>query len=156
MVGGYITGSASLIDFVRSCGNGFIFTTSLPPAIAAGALASIRHVSSHPDIRVRHQERAATLNRATLAKVLEILGSDHAGEAVAAAKLASTMVREAGLSWDAILSHDIRPNQSGSSPNHTGPFSGGGGGGGGGGGANRSLGNGPFGYRRARDLSPHE
>ena len=44
----------------------------------------------------------STFNRATLAKVLEILGSDHAGEALAAAKLASTMVREAGLTWDEV------------------------------------------------------
>ena len=91
----------------------------------------------------------STFNRATLAKVLEILGSDHAGEALAAAKLASTMVREAGLAWDEILSHDIRPHPSGPSPNHPGPFGSGGGGG-------RPPGNGPFGYRRDRDLSPHE
>jgi 5-aminolevulinate synthase len=63
VVGGYIAASHSTIDFVRSCGSGFIFTTSMPPAIAAGALASVRHVSAHPEIRVRHQERAATLKR---------------------------------------------------------------------------------------------
>ena len=97
----------------------------------------------------------STFNRATLAKVWEILGSDHAGEALAAAKLASTMVREAGLTWDEILSHDIRPHPSGPSPNQPGPFGNGGGGGGGSGGG-RPPGNGPFGYRRDRDLSPHE
>jgi 5-aminolevulinate synthase len=63
VVGGYIAASHATIDFVRSCGNGFIFTTSLPPAIAAGALASVRHVSTHPELRVRHQERAAALKR---------------------------------------------------------------------------------------------
>ena len=63
VVGGYIAASHATIDFVRSCGNGFIFTTSMPPAIAAGALASVRHVSTHPELRVRHQERAATLKR---------------------------------------------------------------------------------------------
>jgi hypothetical protein len=50
-----------------------------------------------------------TFNRATLAKVLEILDSSHAGEALAAAKLASTMVREAGLSWDDVLAANIVP-----------------------------------------------
>ena len=91
----------------------------------------------------------STFNRATLAKVLEILGSDHAGEALAAAKLASTMVREAGLSWDEVLSQDIRPRPSGPYPTQPGP-------GGGGGGNGRPQGSGPFGYRRDRDLSPHE
>ncbi|ABC23308.1 5-aminolevulinate synthase [Rhodospirillum rubrum] len=59
-VGGFICASASLIDFVRSFGAGFIFTTSLPPTIAAGALASVRYLKEHNELRVRHQERAAT------------------------------------------------------------------------------------------------
>ncbi|MFO1084505.1 MAG: 5-aminolevulinate synthase [Reyranellaceae bacterium] len=63
VIGGYIAASAATVDFVRSCGAGFIFTTSLPPAIAAAALASVRYVGGHPELRVRHQERAATLKR---------------------------------------------------------------------------------------------
>ena len=63
VIGGYIAASADLVDFVRSYGNGFIFTTALPPAVAAGALASLRHVRGADDLRERHQERAATLKR---------------------------------------------------------------------------------------------
>jgi 5-aminolevulinate synthase len=62
-IGGYIAGDKDLVDFVRSFGAGFIFTTSLPPGIAAGACASIKHLSEHNELRIRHQERAATLKR---------------------------------------------------------------------------------------------
>ena len=75
VVGGYIAASEATVDFVRSCGSGFIFTTSLPPAIAAAALASIRHVRSHPELRVRHQERAATLKRRLAAAGLPVMPS---------------------------------------------------------------------------------
>ena len=63
VVGGYIAGSEALCDFIRSYGDGFIFSTSLPPAVAAGALASVRYVKEHNELRVQHQERAATLKK---------------------------------------------------------------------------------------------
>ncbi|MFO1153423.1 MAG: 5-aminolevulinate synthase [Rhodospirillales bacterium] len=63
VIGGYIAGTAAMCDFVRSYGSGFIFSTSLPPAVACGALASIRYLKRHPELRDRHQERAATLKR---------------------------------------------------------------------------------------------
>ncbi len=63
VVGGYIAGSALLCDFIRSYGTGFIFSSAMPPAVAAGALASVRYLKRHPELRHRHQERAATVKR---------------------------------------------------------------------------------------------
>lgn len=63
VMGGYITGSANVIDVVRSYASSFIFTTSLAPALAAGALASVRHVMQDGALRTRHQERSDTLKR---------------------------------------------------------------------------------------------
>ena len=73
--GGYIAGSAAMVDFIRSHAAGFIFTTSLPPAIAAGARASVRHVKAAGALRDRHQERARALKARLRAARLPLMPS---------------------------------------------------------------------------------
>ena len=61
IMGGYIAAARGICDAIRSYAPGFIFTTSLAPAIAAGAIASIRHLKASGAERERHQERVRTL-----------------------------------------------------------------------------------------------
>jgi 5-aminolevulinate synthase len=63
VMGGYVAGSAAICDFIRSFASGFIFTTALPPAVAAGALTSIRHLKQSQLERARHQNRVARLRK---------------------------------------------------------------------------------------------
>lgn len=78
VMGGYIAASRECCDAIRSYASGFIFTTSLAPAIAAGALASIRHLKRSDIERARLQERAGTLKRRLTAAGLPLMnGVSH-------------------------------------------------------------------------------
>jgi 5-aminolevulinate synthase len=73
IVGGYIAASVALCDFIRSYASGFIFTTALPPHIAAGAVASIRHLKASQTERDMHQERVRQVRDAILSKNIPVV-----------------------------------------------------------------------------------
>ncbi|WP_156842546.1 5-aminolevulinate synthase [Novosphingobium aquimarinum] len=72
VMGGYIAASADLCDFIRTFASGFIFTTALPPALAAGATASIRHLKTSEFERARQRDRVEKVRRK-----LDMLGIPH-------------------------------------------------------------------------------
>jgi 5-aminolevulinate synthase len=74
-LGGYIAGSKTLIDAVRSYAPGFIFTTALPPPVCAAATAAIRHLKVSNWERERHQERAARTKAVLTAAALPVMTS---------------------------------------------------------------------------------
>jgi len=71
--GGYIAGDELVIDAIRSVSSGFIFTTSTSPVICSGALASIKYLKDHNELRVKHQERATTLKQMLRDVDIEVL-----------------------------------------------------------------------------------
>ena len=86
--GGYIAGEGIVIDAIRSVASGFIFTTSMSPVICAGALASIKYLKDHGDLRVQHQERASRLKSMLAEADIEVLD-------VASTHIVPVMIRDA-------------------------------------------------------------
>jgi len=70
--GGYIASEATIVDAIRSVASGFIFTTSTSPVICSGALASIKYLKDHNNLRIAHQERAAKLKEILLDNGIEV------------------------------------------------------------------------------------
>jgi len=102
VVGGYITGSASLCDFIRSFASGFIFTTALPPAVAAAARTSIAHLKASSAERTRQRRQVARLRaRLDQAGIPHMENESHIvpvmiGDPVKTRMLADYLMRE----WD--------------------------------------------------------
>ncbi len=103
VMGGYIAASARFIDVVRSFAPGFIFTTSIPPVLAAGALASVRHLKSSQVERTRHQERAATLKRLLTEAGLPVMPSTShiipliVGDPISCKEVSDILMAEHGI-----------------------------------------------------------
>ncbi len=101
--GGYIAGAADIVDYIRSSAAGFIFTTSLPPSVAAAGLASVRHLRRSPLLRARHQERAASLKRAFTDAGLPLMPSEShivplwVGDAALCTQVSRTLLERDGL-----------------------------------------------------------
>src|ERR1051326_1046960 len=75
-MGGYVAGAAAMVDFLRSYAPGFIFTTSLPPALTAGALAAVRHLKASQVERERHEERVPGVKAGRVPAGLPLMASD--------------------------------------------------------------------------------
>ena len=103
VMGGYIAADAVIVDAVRSWASGFIFTTSLPPALTAGALASVRHLKAHSELRDAHQERAETLKRRLTQAGIPVLPSVshivpvHVGDPVHCKMISDMLLEQHGV-----------------------------------------------------------
>jgi 5-aminolevulinate synthase len=75
-MGGYVAGSSLMVDFLRGHAPGFIFTSSLPPLLAAGALAAVRHLKESQAERARHQERVAAVKRRLREAAIPVMPND--------------------------------------------------------------------------------
>jgi 5-aminolevulinate synthase len=76
VIGGYIASRGVIVDMIRSCAPGFIFTTTQPPAIAAGAEASIRHLMQSTVERAQHQANAATMKSLLAQAGIPVIAND--------------------------------------------------------------------------------
>ena len=102
--GGYISGEAIVIDAIRSVASGFIFTTSSSPVICAGALASVKYVMDHNELREQHQLQASKLKRKLAHYNIEVHpnASTHIvpvmiGDPVRCKKLSDVLLEEHGI-----------------------------------------------------------
>jgi len=103
VMGGYIAASAKMCDAIRSYAPGFIFTTSLPPAVAAGAAASVAHLKQDDTLRIQHQTQAKILKLRLKGLGLPII--DHGshivplivGDPVHTKKLSDMLLSEFGI-----------------------------------------------------------
>lgn len=103
VIGGFITGSRNLIDAIRSFGPGFIFTTAMPPVVAAGALASVRHLKSSRSERDSMHQRSQQTKRALAAAGIPVIPNPShivpvvVGDSVRCRKVADILLDRYGI-----------------------------------------------------------
>ncbi|HRV64280.1 5-aminolevulinate synthase [Albidovulum sp.] len=103
VMGGYIAASAKMVDAIRSYAPGFIFTTSLPPAVAAGAAASVHHLKTAQELRDRQQENARILKARLKGLGLPIIDHGthivpvHVGDPVHCKKISDMLLEHYGI-----------------------------------------------------------
>ena len=103
VAGGYVAGSAAMVDAIRSTAAGFIFTTSMPPALAAGGTASVRHLTTSTWEREALHSRAAQLKLALVAARLPLLATEshivplHVGNAAACKAVSDALLQRFGI-----------------------------------------------------------
>jgi 5-aminolevulinate synthase len=90
VTGGYISADRAVIDAIRSVASGFIFTTSMSPVLCAGALASIKYLKDHNDLRVQHQAVALKFKQKLQEAGIEVLDT-------ACTHIVPVMIRDAKL-----------------------------------------------------------
>ncbi len=100
---GYIAADGAIVDAIRSLAPGFIFTTALPPALAAGARASVEYLKAAHHLREQHQERAASLKTQLLAAGYPVMPSDthivpvKVGDPVLCKRISDMLLDEHGI-----------------------------------------------------------
>ena len=103
MIGGYVAADSVIVDAIRSLASGFIFTTSIPPSTAAGALRSVRYLKAMDDVRARHAARAEALKaRFRDAGLPFIDGPTHivplmVGDPVKCKEISDTLIEDHGI-----------------------------------------------------------
>ncbi|ABI65832.1 MAG: 5-aminolevulinate synthase [Maricaulis maris] len=103
VMGGYIAADGAIVDAIRSLAPGFIFTTALPPALAAGARASVEYLKAAHHLREQHQERAASLKTQLLAAGYPVMPSDthivpvKVGDPVLCKRISDMLLDEHGI-----------------------------------------------------------
>jgi 5-aminolevulinate synthase len=109
VTGGYVAGDKDILDAIRSIASGFIFTTSLSPVICAGALAAVKYLKQHNELRVKHQDRANKLKDSLRKEGLPLMecSSTHIvpvliGDAKRAKEISDTLLNEYNIYAQAI------------------------------------------------------